>query len=163
MEYLDLRELSARLSLRIDRLRYVLNQELVPHRDWFNAEDEVGRPRRFDLVTAVFIGCAAYLLEGGQKRDSVREIMRAIGRIQPDYRRNPLHLPILGHAVNSNANATVQVADGARVRWKVGRKDTGWIDPGPPLLRDDEFTPKVIVAMDFGLIRDLVRQSGTRS
>ncbi len=78
MEYLDLRELSARLSLRIDRLRYVLNQELVPHRDWFNAEDEVGRPRRFDLVTAVFIGCAAYLLEGGQKRDSVREIMRAI-------------------------------------------------------------------------------------
>ena len=38
MEHLDLRELSERLNLPIDRLRYVLNQDLVPFRSWFRAQ-----------------------------------------------------------------------------------------------------------------------------
>ena len=155
MEHLDLRELSECLNLPIERLRYVANQDLVPFRTWFQSEHDAGRPLVFDGVTAMFIGTAAFLLEAGHKRDAVRAFMTAIAEVQPES-RNPLHLPMLAHAATGNVNATVQVADGKYVRWKLGRQDTGWIDPGPPPSREEDYRPKVVIAVDFGLIRDLV-------
>src|SRR5262245_39273149 len=81
MDNYDLKDLSECFGLPLDRLRYVFNQKLVPQRDWFIAEDEVGRPRQFDFVDAVFIGCAVYLLEAGVKRDAVRAYMQVVGRM----------------------------------------------------------------------------------
>ncbi len=160
MEYFELRELSERLEIPIERIRYIVNQDLVPFRDWLVAEDEPGQPHRYDLVDSLFIACATYLLDAGQKRDSVKEIMKMMGKIMPDA-RNPLHVPLMGWAVTSKEKATVQIADGLRIRWRHGSTDTGWVEVGPPRRRDDDFEPRVIVALDFGLIRDMVR--GTKS
>ena len=87
-----------------------MNQELLPYRNLYILEDEVGRPRHFDTITAVFIGCAAFLLEAGHKRDSVRWIMQAIAEIQPQH-TNRLKLPLLANAMMSPADSIVQVAD----------------------------------------------------
>ena len=50
-----------------------MDHELVPNRTWFIDESAVGKARTFDEITAIFIACAAYLLDAGYKRESVRE------------------------------------------------------------------------------------------
>lgn len=156
--HLTLRQISERLNLPLDRLRYVVNQELMESNEWFVSETEVGQPLRFDFVTAVSIGCAAFLLEGGLKRESVRSIMRMVGEVTPSV-NNPLRLASLTFAVTTSGRTIAQVADGCRVRWKFGRQDTGWIDPENPSTPDDDFNPKVVVAIDFGYVRDLLQKS----
>ena len=151
----DLKHVSDRLSLPIRRLRYVLDQDLVPYRDWLVVEDDVGHPRRFDEITAVYIACSALLLESGHKRDAIRDLMKAIGKVQPKG-RNPLNVPILGQAVLSNRSAVVKVGDGKYVRWIVGKQDSGWVNPGPPPAKLKTYTPKIIVEVNLGEIRDLV-------
>ena len=155
LELFDLRDVSNRIGLPIRRLRYVLEQELVPNRTWFVVEDDVGHPRRFDRITAVYIACAAFLLEAGHKRDAIRELMEAISKVQPEG-RNPFGVPTLAHAVLSQVSATVKFGDGRYVRWIVGKKDSGWVDPESPQKKLANCEPKIVVDINFGVVRDLV-------
>ena len=155
LEYMELRELSNRIGIPVRKLRYVLDHDLVPNRDWFVAEGEVGQPRRFDSITAFFIACAAFLLNAGHKRDAVREIMRSTAMIYPDG-KNPLRLPLLANVIQGKSQAELLSGDGTHVRLRVGAKDSLWIACDDPKRRIKDFRPKVTVGVDVGLIRDLV-------
>lgn len=155
---LNLRQLSEGLKLPLSRLRYVVNQKLVPIRDWYTAEDEVGQPLKFNFVDCVFIACGFYLLEAGYKRDAVRFLLAKANKVMPEA-RNPLNVPMAAWALTSRNTepAFVQFGDKARVRWKVGTMDSGWLRVDALRTRDDDYDPKIVVAIDFGLIRDQVR------
>jgi len=125
--------------------------------DWFVAEHEVGQPLRFNFITGVSIGCAAFLLEGGVKRESVRAIMTLIGEVLPASRTSPF-IPPMTHAILEKGPTVAQVADGRRVRWLLGQQDTGWVDPLYPFKADENYSPRVVVSIDFGAVRESLKK-----
>ena len=153
---MDLRELSRRVDVPVRRLRYVLDHGLVPQRDWFLADNEAGTPRKFDNITAVFIACAAFLLDAGYRRESIRDFMLAVGQLYPQG-RNPLRLPLLANAITSNTDATIAIGDATHVRCTAGKKDSGWYRIGNKPTADTSYIPKVVVQVDLSQIRDLVQ------
>jgi hypothetical protein len=155
---MNIRILSQKTDIAIRQLRYVLDHELVPERTWFVDEHTVGRARNFDDITAIFIACAAYLLDAGYKREAVRSLIGAIGKIMPTG-RNPLHLPVIANVVSGQGTAKVQFADGRYVRWIIGRSTGDWIDPGPRAKSKPDLTPRVIVELNVGEIRDQIRET----
>lgn len=156
MEGLTLRELSLRLAIPVSRLRYVVNKKVVPSIDWSVGEDEVGQPLHFDLDTAKRIGCAALLMQAGQKRNSVREIMQALQRMERmDLQQ--MQSPTIPRQGRSQAIDVVQVGDGVRFRRGTGGWDSGWLILGPPITLAPNFSPKICLTLDFEQIDLLLR------
>lgn len=155
---MDIRTLSQRTGIGTRQLRYVLDHNLYPERTWFLDEHSVGRARTFDEITAVFIASAAFLLEAGYKRDSVRTFLESISKIKPKG-RNPLNVPLIANVVTGNGAARVQFGDGQFVRWISSRSTGEWIDPGAPTKAVSDIKPKVIIELNLGEIRDMVRDS----
>ncbi len=77
----DLSRLSAQTGIKLRKLRYCIDHELAPEKTWFTLDDEVGRPRTFNLGTGVFLTCAVHLLEAGCKRETVKRILNFAARI----------------------------------------------------------------------------------
>jgi len=159
---MDVKTLSERTGIAVRQIRYVLDHELVPERTWFPDEHAVGRSRTFDDTTAVFVACAAFLLDAGYKRDAVRTLMSSIGKVRASG-RNPLNLPVIANVVTGDGAAKVQFADGTYVRWIQGRSAGDWIHPGPPAEAVTDLTPRVIVELNVSEIRNLVRDSHNAS
>jgi len=134
----------------------VLDHNLVPERTWFLDEHAVGRARTFDEITAVFIATAAFLLDAGYKRDSVRGLLASISRINPKG-RNPLNVPVIADVITGKGPARVQFGDGRFVRWMARRSSDEWVDPAHPTKPVSDIRPKVIIELDLGEIRDTVR------
>lgn len=155
---MDIRTLNERTGIAVRQLRYVLDHKLVPARTWFLDEHSVGRSRTFGETTAVFIACAAFLLDAGYKRDAVRTLMASIAKVRPSG-RNPLNVPVIGNVVIGNGAARVQFADGKYVRWIQGRTTGDWIEPGSPMEVVPDLAPRVIVELNISEIRDLVRDN----
>lgn len=155
---MDIRTLSQRTGIGTRQLRYVLDHELVPERTWFLDEHAVGRARTFDEITAVLIASAAFLLEAGYKRDSVRVFLESISRIKPKG-RNPLNVPVIADVITGKSAARVQFGDGQYVRWITSRADGKWVDPTAPTRAISDLQPKVVIELNLGEIRDVVRNS----
>jgi hypothetical protein len=165
MNSMDIKTLSQRTGIPVRRLRYVLDNDLISPMAW-NIEDceiewgadenAVGRPRTFNEITAVYMASAAYLLDAGCKRDSVRDMLEAIGRFAPPAKRQ-FRMPAVATALTGTTAAYVEIGDGRFVRWRLGNKTYDWIDAVPPLTDAKEASPKVIIGLDIGQIRDRVK------
>lgn len=153
---MNIKTLSERIAIPVRKIRYVIDHDLVPESTWYVDEFTAGRARVFDESGAVFIACAAYLLNAGYKRDSVRELLSAVGKIMPTG-RNPLGLPIMELFLTSQEAARVQFADGLYVRWLTAGGTGEWIDPANPKASQSHLVPKVVVDLNFSEIRDQVR------
>ena len=130
-------------------------------RGWFVAEaavDEPGTPRKLDDISATFVVCAAMMLNGGYRREAVRDFMIAIGEIQPGG-RNRLGLPKLADAMTTTQATTISAADGTHVRCVVGKQDSGWLRTGEKLKADKAYQPTLVISVDLGKIRDLIQKS----
>ena len=154
--------LSDQTELSIRKIRYVMDHELVPNRTWFIDESAVGKARTFDEITTIFIACAAYLLDAGYKRESVRELITAISAPMPKNQRNPLRLPIIATAVKDTESAKLQFADGRYVRWVVTGNVGDWFVSR--FETQSNLNPKIIIEIDIGQIRGRNRTTkGKRS
>ena len=121
---------------------------MVPTRNWFIDESAVGKARTFDEITTIFIACAAYLLDAGYKRESVRELITAISARMPKNQRNPLRLPIIATAVKDTESAKLQFADGRYVRWVVTGNVGDWFVSR--FETQSNLNPKIIIEIDIG-------------
>lgn len=154
---MDIKTLSELIEIPVRQVRYVIDHGLVPERYWMAEEHPIGHVRTFNNISAIFIACAAFLLQAGHKRDGVRALMEAISR--PIRRtRNPLRLPMIGEAMTAHGRAKVQFADGRYVRWIFGDFTEEWFDSATPPQSTTDMVPKVIVEIDVGAIRDLISQ-----
>lgn len=154
---MDIKTLSERTSIPVRQVRYVMDQRLVPQQSWFVDEYAVGRARAFDETAAVFIACAAYLLDAGYKRESVRDFLTATCKVMPESKRNPLNYPVVRIIVAGNSTAKVQFGDGRYLRWITSRGTGSWIDTSVAGNTVASVSPKVIVELNFSEIRDRVR------
>lgn len=154
---MDIKTLSERTSIPVRQLRYVLDHKLVPQQTWFVDECSVGRARAFDEINAIFIACAAYLLNAGYKRESVRDFLTATCNVMPEYKRNPLNYSQVRIVLAGNSAARVQFGDGRYLRWITSRGPGNWIDTKVPGNTIATVSPKVIVELNISEIRDRVR------
>lgn len=152
---MDIKTLSDLTGISVRNVRYVLDHELVPERDWIVDEHAIGRSRVFSNFSGVVIACAAYLLAAGYKRDSVRELLRAIS-IPRRQVRNKFGLPHFAEVLTSDGPAKVQVADGRFVRWIIGEKADDWLDSWARPISTAGLTPKITVEINVAAIRDMI-------
>jgi hypothetical protein len=152
----DLSLLSELTGIKLRKLRYCIDHELAPEKNWFLLDDEVGRPRTFGFVTAVFLVCAVHLLEAGCKRETVKSILNFAARIsKPRAGRHPIKT-IVEAVIADGLAGRFHVGDSAYARWEFGADDTGWLPmnrKGGPIAG---LEPKVVISLDFGAIRDQV-------
>src|SRR4051812_20952748 len=95
----NLHDISVRTGIPVRKLRYCLDHNLVPTDGWFVGDHEIGRQRRFDLASAVYLVCAARLLIAGCKRDAVRTLLRNADSLGPQTRRKSINLPHISGAI----------------------------------------------------------------
>lgn len=151
-EEFELSTISQRSGVELRKLRYCVDHELVPERTWFLAEHEAGRPRRFDSIAAVYLVCAARLLESGVRRDAVKSLMQQVGRLMKPG-RNPLNLPLIAEAFFSQAEALIEYADGSHYRCRVGKTDSGWLSFDGRLRPAPDFLPVAVISLNVSLVR----------
>lgn len=159
MEHFDLTTLSRRTGISLAKLEYGLSQKWY-ERDWLLPENPPAD--LIDDVEGVYLTMATHLLDSGCSGEAIRWLMNAIANFYlPD--RNSLHLPLMADAISSRQRASVQLADGTHVRWKIGNDDTGWCRYSPTVLPEAEYQPCMIIAFDVARIRNLVRGVRTSS
>ena len=111
----------------------------------------------------MYLACAYYLLEAGCKRSAIQELLRTIPRIGLP-RKNKLLSPLIDSVFEGSDPAAFQLADQHFARLTSGKIDTGWIKirPGNKMFWPDnspvlEMPAKIVITIDLGRIRDLVR------
>jgi hypothetical protein len=166
-DFIDLATLSQRTQISPRALRYCVDHELAAEKTWVVSENEIGRPRTFDVRTGVYLACAYYLLEAGCKRSAIQELLRTIPRIRFP-RKHKLLSPLINSVFEGSDPATFQLADQHFARLTAGKFDTGWIEINRPEKKSEqmlfpsnprvfEISAKVVIGIDVGRIRDLVR------
>jgi len=153
----DLTELSLRTGIDRRQLRYVLDHELVPRLHIKIVADNVGRPRHFADDVGFAIVVAARLVKLGLPHKTIQTFLSGLFELKIKASDNR---PALLYVLQGSFPAFAEFGDG-RVRLRIRSPldeeiDTGWKIPGkrsPPV---KDFSPKAVVWLDIGRIRDEV-------
>jgi hypothetical protein len=159
-QVIDLSELSSRTGLSLRKLRYCIDKELLPGEYCYSEESAVGQARQLTLEAAVFLACAAVMLESGCKREIVRLFMRHVLR-EVKAVRNPLRRPLILAGVRGEKDAHVELADGEHLRMVVGQEKTEWASLSKSWSRNPTHEPNVVISINVGRIGKQVYQTGT--
>ena len=133
-----------------------LDHRLLPGLRVAGQPDLVGRARILTDLEGFAVACAAILLESGVRKEAVVEFMDGLSGF-------PMEKSRLGRRPRSAIQrafeprvtpAEAMLADGTNLRFKFGREDTGWVQPGPtpPLPRG--YQPRVVISIDLARLRD---------
>lgn len=153
---MDLQTIAFLTGLPVRKIRYVLDHRLLPGLQVTGQPDLVGRARILTELEGFSVACAAILLELGMKKDAVVDFMAGLSRF-------PLEKRLRGRrTVNAiqkafelrDTSAEALLADGTYLRFKLGDKDTGWIQSttcDPPF---GGYQPRVVISIDLARLRD---------
>ena len=130
-------DMEARTAIPAERLRYVLDQKILPGtRDapprWSSGR---GTARRFTGFEAFGIACAALLIGAGLRRQMVSKCMDLLVEPVVSGSRDFEHVP-LAMAFGQRSSAWLEIGDGSRIRLR-GSEDYrkrplqwGWFEIG---------------------------------
>lgn len=153
----DLADIAARTGIGAQRLRYVLDQRLLPGTQSNEWSVGRGRARRFTPFEAFAIVCAALLLEAGIGRIRVTSCMAAFSKSDDPANRN-VDGVLLWQAFQARDVAYLEVGDGSHVR-VVGSEDyrrkpldSGWrnLNSGEVALL---YQPLITIRIDVARVR----------
>ena len=153
---MDVRTLADRTGLSQRRIRDVLDRRLIPG-EWQSTEAEVGQPRRFDNDVGLLVAIAGHLVEAGLKTTTVKQILGELPKVKlPGKRKASVMQAVLQYDVP----ATIDIGDGAYVRFRIKDWDSGWKLPGSRAKVPSDFEPYVGIRIDIKRIRrDVVPES----
>jgi hypothetical protein len=165
---LDVQAIAQRVRLAPRKIRYVLDQRLLPGMRGRAQKHLAGQRRSFTTMEAFFIGCAAILLEGGAQRKTVTEVLARLADMpwplpgcatqeNPRKARIPPKFKTAIEAVYYHAgeSALVLIGDGVNLRLRLGDKDTGWIEPRSLARLERAYRPAVVIELDLGTFRTM--------
>lgn len=167
----DLRRIATLTGLPLRKLRYVVDHELLPGMKFQIAANETGRPRRFGPDVAFGIACIATLLEGGLQSAAAYRFFDAILHLSIPWgsRQEAWHgAEILSTFIDRGKSGQALLGDGRNVRLNLqmrdGQIDTDWhlthkVDPHRTThtsRRSDGYSPRTLVALDLGRLRELL-------
>lgn len=149
---MDIQELAERTRIPIRRLRHCLDEGLVPGLKIQIAENEVGRPRKFNEDVGFAICCAAKLIEVGVERSTVQTFMAGMSKVTfPND-----HKLVLVAFFDRKARGMAHLGDGCNMRFDLEfagmTHSTKWVNPGNPAQIDPEYRPFTIISLDIGQV-----------
>jgi hypothetical protein len=154
-QVLDIAEIASRTGIAPRRLRYVLDQKVIPLGD--DASQGRGSARRFSRYDGFALACAAFLLDAGLRRAVATNCMMLLGRFD---RPSPLlhEVPLLWAYSRANSGV-LEVGDGINVRlWSgtnsgKGGQNTGWWQASTGAKLREGYEPLVTVRIDIAKLR----------
>jgi hypothetical protein len=159
---LDVQTIAQRVALSPRKIRYVLEQRMLPGLRGRAQKHLAGQPRSFTRMEAFFIGGAAVLLRGGAQRKTVTEVLARLadmpwplpaGTAQGNARKARA-APRFGTAVEAvychrGEPALVLIGDGVNLRLRLGEEDTGWLEPRSLARLEGAYRPAVVIQLDL--------------
>jgi hypothetical protein len=150
----------ARLSAR--KIRYVLDQRLLPGTRGRSQKHLPGQPRSYTKMEGYFIACAATLLAGGVQRTTISTIFSSLADIPWPFPGLELPRPTLKQRVVpqprtalealyllAGERAAIKVGDGINLCLRLRGADTGWFEPRSLALLDKAYRPAVVIVFDL--------------
>lgn len=156
---MDIKTLSERTGIPVRQIRYIIDNEMVPDGAWSVDDLAVGRARSFTDSGAIYVTCAALLLNAGYKRDSITNLMRVVTMSVPVRVPEgwmPQTLSFFDYIVARSGTGRLQYADGLYSRWLTDDYKSEWIEVAKPNAANPNLIPKVLLELNIGEIRDLV-------
>jgi hypothetical protein len=170
---MDVQEIARRTGLPVRKVRYVLDQRVLPGMRGRPQTHLAGQPRSFTDREGFYIACAAVLLEGGVQRRTVVEVLARL----PDL---PWPLPGSGDApqtlrqravgrprsavealyLGGGGPALVLIGDAVNLRLQVGGVDTGWLEPRSLARLDEGYRPRVTIQLNLEPLQDAFDPGG---
>jgi hypothetical protein len=161
---ITLEDISRRIGISREKLRYVIDQRLLPDRleDWMHADTEWGSrgrgtPRRFTPYEAFCVACATILLDAGLRRQTLKDCLKILCS-PPNPRVDGLSTSPLRRAFDGVGETLVEVGDGVHVRMRDATPGEhsfvylGWrhSDSGATLA---EYHPLVVLSLHVAKLR----------
>ncbi len=154
---MDLQTIAELTRLPVRKIRYVVDQRLLPGLRVEGQPDLVGRARILTDLEGYAVACAAILLESGVRKEAVVEFMAALsGFPMGQASAGKKSIRALQKAYEPKVTpAEAFLADGMNLRFKFGREDTGWLQTGTyaPLSRGYE--PRMVISINLAYLRDV--------
>jgi len=139
---MELVDLARGVGLPVRQLRYVVDNKLLPRLPLRPRADRAGRPRDLGNAEAFLVACAAALLCGGARRQTVARVMELLDKAPCPFEGlgltpcSPRQLAARLPATALDAlwrwnegEGRLQIGDGSYVRIVLGDIDTGWFEP----------------------------------
>ncbi len=154
---MDLQRIAVLTRLSVRKVRYVLDHRLLPGLRIAGQPDLIGRARILTDLEGFSVACVAILLEAGVRKKSVVDLMTGLSQFPLDIPRKLRHPTYaIQRAFEPRVTpAEASLGDGVNLRFKLGDKDTGWMQPGTYAPLADGYQPGVVISIDLAPLRDV--------
>jgi len=152
---MDLQTIARRTQLPVRKIRYVLDHRLLPGLRVAGQPDAVGRARHVTDLEGFSIACAAVLLEAGVRKQAVEQLIDGLAAYpvrEIAGRRRPV-TAIEAAFLSPTAQAEALLGDGTNYRFRVGKTDTGWIQPKTFARLAADYQPRAVIRLDLARLR----------
>ena len=157
---MDLQELHRRTGIKVRKLRYCVDHDLVPGLPIDLTPGKAGRPRSFAEDAGFGIVCAACLLDLHLRHDTIRIFLGGLPKILIPGKGPPKSLFV--SILEGCFPAKAQLSNDGKLRIIVEEVvgdtpyDSKWVNPDYPSKRVADCEPRAFVTLDLGMIRDQV-------
>jgi hypothetical protein len=160
-ESFDLAGIQNATGIRVQRLRYVIDQGLLPGGSGPSWQRGRGTPRVFTAYSAFGVACAALLLKAGLRLSVIKRCMEIVCSYNGD-RHDVSEIPLY-QAFMQRSTAHLEVGDGDYIRLQ-GSEDYlrhplsfGWIDISTREVVE-MYEPLVTIRIDVARLRRLMEK-----
>lgn len=158
---LTLAEIAQRSGVPVNRLRYVIDSQVLPGNREGIVELRSGRgfTRAYTIFEAFGIVLTLVLLDNGLRRAVVKQILDLICGYSRSKTRDLKFVPLYA-AFCSEKVSTLQIGDGVNLRFKADGPDVGGLPANvwfqvETRARVEEFDPLVVVELNLAKLRRL--------
>ena len=155
---MEIQEIAQRAGLAPRKVRYVLDQKLLPRIRGRKLRDLAGQPRAYSATESYIIAVAALLYDAGIKRQTIQGLFGCLHdatcpvtsffQAKPSARQKKEGVPgsilqALFHWAEKPSCLTI--GDGHAVQVQLGKLISDWFDPRTCIPLVSDFRPRVLV------------------
>jgi len=170
---MEIQEIARRSGLASRKVRYVLDQKLLPRFRGRKLRDLPGQPRAYSPIESYFIAIAAVLYDAGIKRQTIQGLLQCLGDAtcpaasffqgkpsasQHDKGEPDSILWAIFHWADKPSYLTI--GDGHAVQIELGRLISEWFDPRTCIPLVSDFQPRVRVRVQLDDLAEQFRCDG---
>ena len=170
---MEIQQIARQCRLAPRKVRYVLDQKLLPRFRGRKRCDLPGQPRAYSPFESYFIAAAALLYDAGIKRQTIHGLFQCLGdatcpvtkffSAEPSARQREQGEPasILGAIYSwAEKSSYLTIGDGHAVQIRLGRLESTWFDPRTCLTLVQNFQPRVVVQFQLDDLAEQFREEG---